>query len=214
MANRQAEHSRPLHPTDSARRKERNARDARSGEGAQGSSAAEEARAGLELQLPSRKGLLRCAMILLLVLTHISAFMLGYYLMPARVPFAVGPQLSPDRALSRVTRDLGRQAFDFTLPAQAQAMLRFMVDKPGRKIYELRFSNGLMRFELQADLDSQVLSLRQTMPDGSGKVSRWEGQVLERLQQAAAGQELGLEEGSDEPAETQFFQKPLRRSIH
>lgn len=153
-------------------------------------------------------------MILLLVLTHISAFMLGYYLMPARVPFAVGPQLSPDRALSRVTRDLGRQAFDFTLPAQAQAMLRFMVDKPGRKIYELRFSNGLMRFELQADLDSQVLSLRQTMPDGSGKVSRWEGQVLERLQQAAAGQELGLEEGSDEPAETQFFQKPLRRSIH
>lgn len=171
-----------------------------------------EDRFGFELQLPSRKGLLRCAVVLFLVLTHVCAFMLGYYLMPERIPHVLTPRFTEEHTLARAVRRLGRQEAGFSLPEQAQAMLRFMVDQPGRKVYELHFTRGVKRFKLEANLDSQVLSLSQTMPDGKGRVSRWNGTVLERLQHLAAGNEPELAENGEQEAQVEFFEKPTQQT--
>lgn len=162
--------------------------------------------------LPSRKGLLRSAMVVLLVLTHICAFMVGYYLMPPRVPQVLSPQFSEVHEPSRATRRLGRQKESFDLAAQARALLSFMVEQAGSKIYELHFTTHLKRCRLRANLQQQVLSRRELMPDGSGREERWEGQVLERLQSAAAGKGLDLEGAGKKTVEALDYLNNLQRT--
>lgn len=165
---------------------------------------------GSEL-LPSRKGLLRSAMVVLLVLTHIFAFMVGYYLMPPRVPQFSRHTFSEVREPAKATRRLGRQEESFGLEAQARAMLSFMVEQPGSKLYELHFTTRLKRCQLQANLQQQVLTRKKVLPDGSGKVERWEGEVLERLQQAAAGEGLELSDTETKGGKVSKIQEEPQR---
>lgn len=168
--------------------------------------------AGTEL-LPSRKGLLRSAMVLLLVLTHICAFMVGYYLMPPRVPQFPRQTFSEVREPAKATRRLGRQEESFGLEAQARAMLSFMVEQPGSKLYELHFTTNLKRCRMQANLQQQVLSRKKILPDGSGKVERWEGDVLERLQQAAAGKGLELSDTETKGGEVRSIREAPQQAV-
>ncbi len=149
--------------------------------------------------LPSRRGLLRSALVLLLVLSHVLAFMVGYYLTPPRIQTVVGLSGAPPREQSSMVLRLGSQATPLDDPLQGLAMLNLMVEKPGHKIYEVHFSHGLERYELRADFTTQELARRTVRPDGSGFQESWSGTVLERLRRAAGGESF---QAPDEPAPT------------
>lgn len=156
--------------------------------------------------LPSRKGLLRSAMVLFLVLTHISAFMLGYYVTPPNTNNVISDGGNVAKELPQASKQLGPQGQGFDSAAQAQALLRLMVEKSGCKIYQLFFKIGADSFELSANLDEQTLTRTSFLPQGGGGVERWEGEVLERLQNAVSGKNFLLEGEAGGFAESPGFQ--------
>ncbi len=137
--------------------------------------------------LPTLHGLLRCALVVLLVLTHTLTFMAGYYFALLQGDTRGKSPYDAPLPVPRAEKRLPRQGNDFDEASQANALLSLMVDNPGCKIYVLRFSKGIERYVLQADLSAQVLIREVVMPDGSGWVDQWQGDVLGRLRNGAAG---------------------------
>lgn len=158
--------------------------------------------------LPSRKGLLQSAGIVFIIITHVLAFMAGYYLPPPQrgaSADAVSQKESQGLSLPQAVHNMGEVAVSYLDARQAKEMLALMARQPGRKIYELRFSRAGRRVTVTADLANQMLTRTRVLPDGSGNTTFWEGDILERLQDAAANGSFDFAEGERPSGKTTQF---------
>lgn len=83
--------------------------------------------------------------------------------------------------------ELSKKGVAFDDAALSAAMLELLLRKPGRDVYALEFTDGESLFLFWCDFQKKILVRSRTAKNGKGVTERWDGYVLDRLQNATQG---------------------------
>jgi hypothetical protein len=98
-------------------------------------------------------------------------------------------QGQPVRA-GTISRDLGPQSVSFGSQRQAQSILQFMDEWPGRNEYVITYTTDADKVSLICNFQQETLVRRHDHQSGKSSLETWNRYIIERLRNGAGGGSL------------------------
>jgi hypothetical protein len=104
-------------------------------------------------------------------------------------PTPTQAQAQPARSGS-ISRDLGPQNISFGSQKQAQSLLQFIDEWPGKNEYVISYTTDADKVSLICNFQHETLVRRHDYHSGKSSLELWNRYILERLQNGAGGGSL------------------------